>query len=354
VFKSTLLLQFLESEAEFPLDGGREPLFGRQRSFQTIEKLKVSCDYLHRQAKCNASPTQAPENAQILKTLASAYCPTGAESYDMAEALPRFYEACFDNAATPKFGRRWSQLKQIGTWSMWLTGKAHLHRGSDIHKYPACFENLKFPQSPGDYNQLGIPKYIIMGYTDWKGRPVKEVNKGPYEMLLWRNDLDTKYCPVVWLMLWLQVSRIRSGPIYPRFNVRGDDISRVASMVSSVVGGKKCVNYLDSKGVNVKMSESCYKTLTSTLNFRAGYHVTRQHFDRKSASKWAAFCNAGVDWEIKNAGRWKDGSRHHYAYIEAGVQENQKHRILGSKAPIRSMWVWKAVTFDKNISSHLC
>jgi len=136
--------------------------------------------------------------------------------------------------------------------------------------------------------------------------------------------------------------------------VRGDDISRVASMVSSVVGGKKCVNYLDSKGVNVKMSESCYKTLTSTLNFRAGYHVTKQHFDRKSASKWAAFCNAGVDWEIKNAGRWKDGSRHHYAYIEAGVQENQKHRILGSKAPIRSMWVWKAVTFDKNISSHLC
>ena len=86
-FKAMLTFFSSSSEAEFPLDGGREPLFGRQRSFQTIEKLKVSCDYLHRQAKCNASPTQAPENAQILKTLASAYCPTGAESYDMAEAL---------------------------------------------------------------------------------------------------------------------------------------------------------------------------------------------------------------------------------------------------------------------------
>jgi len=49
--------------------------------------------------------------------------------------------------------------------------------------------------------------------SDWKWRTNK--NKGKrYSIRLHRNYLNGRYCSVIWLLKWLAVSKIKSGPIF--------------------------------------------------------------------------------------------------------------------------------------------
>ena len=48
---------------------------------------------------------------------------------------------------------------------------------------------------------------------DWKWR--SKGNKGKrYSIRIHRNYLDARFCPVLWLLKWLSVSGIKSGPIF--------------------------------------------------------------------------------------------------------------------------------------------
>jgi hypothetical protein len=61
----------------------------------------------------------------------------------------------------------------------------------------------------------GLPHYIVLKMTNWKGRKIRT----PYKLRIWRNLLQADYAdPVFFLMLWinhLSSVGITSGPIFP-------------------------------------------------------------------------------------------------------------------------------------------
>ena len=53
--------------------------------------------------------------------------------------------------------------------------------------------------------------FCLCFIRDWKHRS-KPNKKKPYVIRIYRNYLDPRFCPVLWLLKWLVFSGIKSGP----------------------------------------------------------------------------------------------------------------------------------------------
>ena len=65
-----------------------------------------------------------------------------------------------------------------------------------------------------------MKRWIKVYYRSWKGRRAA-AKKENYEVILWRNYRDVKYCPVFFLSLLLNLTGIKKGPIFAQFNADG-------------------------------------------------------------------------------------------------------------------------------------
>ena len=75
-------------------------------------------------------------------------------------------------------------------------------RASDLTTFCPTVEDLILPQDEDDWDSDGYLKWIDIGLRNWKWRSKK--NKGKrYSMKAHRNYVDSKFCPVLWLLFWL-------------------------------------------------------------------------------------------------------------------------------------------------------
>ena len=87
-------------------------------------------------------------------------------------------------------------------------------RGSGITTYAfQRAKKLKSPQFNSQWDSDGYPKYVEVGWTNWKRR--RKSKRGKLHWLrLHRNYLDSRFCPVMWLLTYHRAAGITSGPSF--------------------------------------------------------------------------------------------------------------------------------------------
>lgn len=101
----------------------------------------------------------------------------------------------------------------VRLWAIFLVMCAFIMRVSEITLFCPTFEHVRLPTDPRDWNDLGLPEFIELGLVQWKGR----TNRSVYWMKLNRNVIDTKFCPVFWLMYWFVMAGLideTKGPVF--------------------------------------------------------------------------------------------------------------------------------------------
>lgn len=133
-------------------------------------------------------------------------------SFDLVTKLHVLHCSCW---AMP----HWSDERKLLCWTMFLVSMCLMARASDVTCFCPLFENITMPL-PNMWDADGYPAYIKVALLDWKHRSMK--NKGKrYEMRIWRNPIDAKYCPVFYIMKWLSYSGICAGPIFQMPSSKG-------------------------------------------------------------------------------------------------------------------------------------
>ena len=156
------------------------------------------------------SPTKLERVKILIKKWADDDGQVSSEGLCMETDLPRLYEKNWSM-------RGWSMSYRCCNWSQLLTSLMFFCRVSCTTDFCPLAEHTRLaPAEAWDVD--GFPKFISLGWLDWKKRTKLNRNKVEkiYYMRLWRNYVEPKYCPMLWLLRWLSVSGIKKGPIYQR------------------------------------------------------------------------------------------------------------------------------------------
>ena len=204
---------------------------------------------------------------------------------------------------------KWAKIEIIKYWSMLLVALVICARTSCIVTYMPKMCDIRLPQAH-NWDPDGTPKFIEIGLRNWKWR---KKNKGErYGIILWRNYVDSRFCPVFWLMLWLNYGEpAADGGIW--------------SGVTEDKYRKHILKILEKTGVK----DTKKKKL-------------RAHSLRVVGAQWAGRCgDKGMG--AKQAGRWADMNMVAH-YIAKGAKTAGEFANAPEKDPIFKMWRWKPVT----------
>ena len=281
-----------------------------------------------------------------------------AHSFPLEETLPKIAQAVSNVSA-------WNLTKKMMLWVMSLVTMATagvpflssiplvrlqlsdvrcavaqfaigiMGRGSDVSEFCPLIEDLQFPDDKELYGRDGIPKYVDVYMREWKGHR----NKEPYPIRMWRNFLQPdKYCPVLWLMVWLLRLRdnfgIVKGPIFPAIGI-GQGLSTTGRFMTQKQWADMCRTVFTYAKLYTRGTRACSKTGTKRV---ASKGLTSHSF-RKAAAVWAARCGATII-EIQNTGRWKDCETLARYLAQGTLHRNEKLALYG-KDPIANFWMYR-------------
>jgi hypothetical protein len=234
-----------------------------------------------------------------------------AELFHPEVALPTLYETLFEKSKI-------SDKKKINLWARILLQLATISWSSDVtwgsqQEYCPHIRDLEFPTDGEHYREDGMPMYITLTWTDWKGRPTKH-RRRPYQIRLWHNPLHAQYCPVTWLLKAIAINK-----------PSGENPSQ--ELIDEFINGP----------VLFKMTTRLYQKYLRALFKASGLVGHTSHSVRRSAAHWAAQCGLDV-LEIKDIGRWI--SLHNLQkYVSEGKRYHEQRVLLSAKDPILSFWV---------------
>ena len=125
-----------------------------------------------------------------------------------------FLDACWNSIQQ----MRWNELKKAEVWAMVLLALYFGMRTSSLAEYCPDVEDLRMP--PKSRPQLwcadGLPTLMIVGFRNWKSRPPGQTGDNHIvHLMIVRNTLDPRFCVMAALLLWLGLSKIQRGPIFP-------------------------------------------------------------------------------------------------------------------------------------------
>jgi hypothetical protein len=234
-----------------------------------------------------------------------------AELFHPEVALPLLYESLFDGFD------KIDDKKKINLWARLLVQIATISRASDIcwstqRKYCPLVKDLEFPEDKAHYREDGMPMFITLVSTDWKGRPRKH-RKKPYRIRLWMNPLHAEYCPITWLLKALSINQ--------------PDVSATLLEKDTYNNGP----------IFIKMSSVTYQKYLKDLFQAARIPGHTSHSVRRSAAHWAAQCGLDV-LEIKDIGRWQ-ALTHLERYVSEGKQYHEQRVSLRGFDPVVGFWV---------------
>ena len=191
-------------------------------------------------------------------------------------------------------------------------------------------EDTKLPEAESQWDSDGLPKWIEIGLRDWKTRSRCHEGKR-YGMRLHRNYLDSRFCPVTWLLTWLHFSGIEKGPLFQSSvggNLTGETMSIIqwtgATTKLFTAAGLYFPAHTNAEGVKI---DACGVT---------------NHGIRRSATQWAGRCG-GRQLDVMNNGRWRT-LEEMAKYMAQGATRRRQHEQDSGVDPIFSTWVWKPVT----------
>jgi hypothetical protein len=287
----------------FPYDDRfnvRKEVYGRAYSEAMIKKVVQQVNYLHvKGGKGDQSPCKDLDNIRFIQHLKNQH-PGGehqAPSVNYVEALPALFDAVWHIDQQHNFHTK------VQNWTIILFFIWFAARPVEVAEYCPYMEHVKFPTSTRDYDADGLPTYIEIGFRDWKWRKQRDVQAGPYYMIVWRNYLSTKYCLLFWLLTYMKYADLQSGPIFRTIGIYGRAIQCHPRNVDTPKGTQTVYfkSTSCSHGANLS-KDAIYEILNVVFN-RAGYPECSGYTFRRSSVKWWRVCGA-QEWEIKNGGRW--------------------------------------------------
>lgn len=327
-------------------DGNVKIVHGRGYGEGMIKKIVQQINYLHVKGNCaDRSPCKDLDAKRWIQSLKNQN-PSGshqAPSINYVEALPALFNAIWHND-------EYNFHTKVQYWCIILFFIWFAARPVEVADYCPYMEHVKFPTSTRDYDADGLPTYIEIGFRDWKWRKQRDVQAGPYYMIVWRNYLSTKYCLLFWLLTYLKYADVHSGPIFRTIGIDGKAIQCHPRNVDTPKGTQTVYfkSTTCSHGANLS-KDAIYEILNVVFN-RAGYPKCSGYTFRRSSVKWWRVCGA-QEWEIKNGGRWHSFFMHatyleEGPYLEDGISNEESH-------PIRKLWVWKPNTRYKEVAPEL-
>ena len=157
------------------------------------------------------------------------------------------------------------------------------------------------------------------------------------------------------MLMWLKVSGIRKGPIFPK--IRSGEVLKAGRLQSFSYDQKTMDQWVtDSNGL-VHLSYDDFSSVIShlfgivvTVYNKPDYARVTPYSFRRSACVWSSQCGA-KECEIRFAGRWSASSRHFSIYMEEGTNMYNLTRNENEIDPIRKMWVWKPCNFGDTVDA---
>ena len=125
-------------------------------------------------------------------------------------------------------------------------------------KYTPKFEDTSLPEDDEDYLEDGSPRFIAVGFRDWKSRAKKcKRKKQVFRIRLYGNPKCLLYCPVHWLLKhWSDRDKLE-GPILEK--VTGDTFQSQQTILRGpglrTILGTACVKLQCSRHIDVAWAD---------------------------------------------------------------------------------------------------
>ena len=283
------------------------------------------------------APTEARDVVTVLAKWKAADGEDGSGAFDMEADLKEMWGVTWSLAG-------WNQLERVRNWAMLLIAIVLFARASeltiDAKKVIRCptYEDILLPESPSQWDADGLPQFIELALRKWKSRTVAHQGKR-YAMRVHRNYLDSRFCPVTWLLMWLAYSKIKSGPIFQ--SLRGEEVTGEPVSESAWVGATTKIFTacgLYKPGWKDKETGRYHKPSRP----RGHGNPVTNHGIRRSAAQWAGRCG-GREIDVKNNGRWKSMVEFAKYMAQGFALRTKKEKDFGED-PIFKTWVWKSPT----------
>ena len=210
----TLMSAPWEKEYSADAEYGGVLVRGRGCGYSAVKNCVSAIKHIDKQLTTKPTNLVDQRVADFLRDLENVSPPmTSAKAFDIAEVVPRWcdaiYEAEFEGRPNPFI----TDILRIIVHTMFMTELATCARRSLFTKY--CPRRDQVTLGPVD--ALCIPKYYILKLDRWKGN---ERRKKKQTLLIKRNYINSVYCPVVAMTVWLKVLNDvapghKNGPLVP-------------------------------------------------------------------------------------------------------------------------------------------
>jgi len=330
-----------------------EKVYGRGLGFASLRRARAAIWKYIKMGGGDVSLLLDDRIEVIITAAERASSSKGATSFPMTQ-LPMMFDTIFNSRHIT-----WPFLLSVQIWAIFLFMIALMRRPSNVCKYCASMEHFRLPDNPQHWTKTGFPRRLLIGFQHSK------TNHELQYYALHYNPICAMFCPVFFLLLWLNMSGIifeKQGPLFrPLWGKKGsyyvptadrkrridnsnatyDDIWEAEVWDENEQGYVyKCVHWPET---TLKDHMHIVWDVTAAEKRITPLHLATPMSFRKMSVKWAARC-LGVESQIKkNAGHSKH-STSFYEYIEAGCQERNEALGAGEDGeedPVLSIWCWK-------------
>lgn len=263
------------------------------------------------------------------------YVPRQVPAFDPVVEFPILFEALFSPTWKGEKNRANTGLQRQELWTIIILSQAIGARLCLFSRFCPLISQVEIP--PEAIDKDGLPRYFMLTLTKWKHNPGQRTQK----LIIQRNDIDPRFCPVLALVHWLRVlyaEGIEDGPLFPAL-----DNNHAAFVREKDDDGKEHL---------CTLTESCvYGWVTSLFEYvGGGLKNCTFHSFRRVFVKWAARCG-GQQADIMAGGRWLYSSQKFMEYWgdgQVGLQEtvNMKKKNPRWVDPVYKWWVWKPITTE--------
>ena len=246
-----------------------------------------------------------------------------APPFYIAKDLPQLYKACFSKNG-------WNDVKRMEIWAALLIQLAIIGRASCVTTYCPVWEEVELPLTEDGYDDDGLPRYLIFVMHHWKHR---SGDTYPYKILIRRNRLDAKYCPIFWVLALAKTRKFYGLELK-----------------------EKVFTWQFSCGNKPKRYSEKYRRAIKRLFIIAskepGFeHLAKcsSHSIRRSGALWANRSKVGRPM-IMDIGRWNDLTTL-FKYLSQGNADIRRFQVENSnwEDPICRIWVCQTEVINRPI-----
>ena len=255
-----------------------------------------------------------------MQRIRSTWVPESAKAFDVAETLPRLHDALFVPEYEGRANPFNSSIMRQEVHAMFYAKLSCCARRSLFTTYSPRIDQVEFSEQ---VDADGVPRYYTIELERWKGN---RDGLKKQKLLIKRNRIALRYCPVVAMMMWFQTLEslgVENGPLFPALDDSHNNFRR------------------DKEGNILHMTGATWSRWWDSLATYVGGTLseTTTHSLRRSVVKWAARCGAR-ELDVVEAGRWEDSSGSFKFYWKDGSQRRVEMDEGGTSDPVLRVWKW--------------